>query len=77
MKQPLEEPQFPAGDNQSSDIYKSPAVIKYPFWQMTAQNENAVYACINMCMAIAPDEIERQSICIDADIGTVLSELIV
>ena len=52
-------------------------IIKYPFWQMTAQNENAVYACINMCMAIAPDEIERQSICIDADIGTVLSELIV
>lgn len=55
----------------------TPGIIKYPFWQMTAHNENAVYACINMGMAIAPDEIERQSICIDADIGTVLSELIV
>lgn len=55
----------------------TPGIIKYPFWQMTAQNENAVYACINMGMAIAPDEIKRQSICIDADIGMVLSELIV
>lgn len=55
----------------------TPGIIKYPFWQMTAQNENAVYACINTGMAIAPDEIERQSICIDADIGIVLSELIV
>ncbi len=55
----------------------TPGIIKYPFWQMTAQNENAVYACINMGMAITPDEIERQSICIDADIGIVLSELIV
>lgn len=53
----------------------TPAIIKYPFWQMTAQNKNAVYACINRGMAAAPDEIERQSICIDADIGMVLSEL--
>ena len=55
----------------------TPGIIKYPFWQMTAQNENAVYACINIGLAITPDEIERQSICIDADIGMVLSELIV
>lgn len=55
----------------------TPGIIKYPFWQMTAQNENAVYACINIDLAITPDEIERQSICIDADIGMVLSELIV
>ena len=53
----------------------TPGIIKYPFWQMTAQNKNAVYACVNLGMAIAPDEIERQSICIDADIGLVLSEL--
>ena len=55
----------------------TPGIIKYPFWQMTAQNENAVYACINIGLAITPDEIERQSICIDADIGMVLPELIV
>ncbi len=25
----------------------TPAIIKYPFWQMTAENQKAVYACIN------------------------------
>lgn len=54
----------------------TPAIIKYPFWQMTFQNENAVYVCINLGMAAAPSEIENQSICIDADIGNVLSKLI-
>lgn len=54
----------------------TPAIIKYPFWQMTAQNKNASYACVNLGMAIAPTEIENQSICIDADIGMVLSELL-
>lgn len=54
----------------------TPVIIKYPFWQMTAQNKNAVYACINLGMAVAPTEIEEQSICIDADIGRVMSELL-
>ena len=53
----------------------TPAIIKYPFWQMTAQNINAIYACINLGMAVCPVEIEQQSICIDDDIGNVLSEL--
>ncbi len=53
----------------------TPAVIKYPFWQMTAKNENATYTCINLGMAACPTEIEQQSICIDDDIGKVLSEL--
>lgn len=35
----------------------TPGIIKYPFWQMTAQNKNAVYACINLGMAVTPDEI--------------------
>ena len=26
----------------------TPVIIKYPFWQLTAQNKNAVYACINL-----------------------------
>lgn len=54
----------------------TPAIIKYPFWQMTAQNKNAVYACINLGMAAAPTEIEEQSVCIDADIGRVMPELL-
>lgn len=50
----------------------TPGIIKYPFWQMTAKNPKAVYLCINNGEAICPKEIERQSICINGDIGTVL-----
>ena len=53
----------------------TPAIIKYPFWQMTARNNHAVYACINLDMAVCPTEIAQQSICIDADIGMALSAL--
>ncbi len=53
----------------------TPAIIKYPFWQMTVQNVNATYSCLNLGMAVCPVEIEQNSICIDDDIGNVLSEL--
>ena len=53
--------------------YNTPIIIKYPFWQMTAKNPNATYACINQGQAVCPREIERQSICIDADVGDILS----
>ena len=55
--------------------YNTPVIIKYPFWQMTAKNPNAIYACINQGQAVCPQEIERQSICIDADIDTVLHKI--
>lgn len=53
--------------------YNTPGIIKYPFWQMTAENRNAVYVCVNFGEAVCPKEIETQSICIDGDIGKVLS----
>ena len=40
---------------------------------MTAKNPNATYACINQGQTACPQEIEKQSICIDVDIGTTLS----
>ena len=55
--------------------YNTPVIIKYPFWQMTAKNPNAIYACINRGQAVCPREIETQSICMDADIGQVLQSL--
>ena len=55
--------------------YNTPVIIKYPFWRMTAKNPNATYACINQGQAVCPREIERQSVCIDADIGQVLQSL--
>lgn len=53
----------------------TPGIIKYPFWQMTFQNTNAVYACINLSEAYCPAEINKQSICIAGDIGDILKKL--
>ena len=56
--------------------YNTPGIIKYPFWQMTAQNPNAVYACLNNGQAVCPGAIQRQSICIDGDAGILLQALL-
>ena len=53
--------------------YNTTVIIKYPFWQMTAKNPNAIYACINQGQAACPQEIKKQSICIDADVGYIVS----
>ena len=53
----------------------TPAIIKYPFWQMTYRNPMAVYACINLGEAYAPGEIAGRAICIDGDIGEVLKQV--
>ena len=55
--------------------YNTPGIIKYPFWQMTAKNPNAAYICINRGQAACPQKIERQSVCIDADIGDLLDKM--
>ena len=53
--------------------YNTPGIISYPFWQMTAANLKATYACINYSEAVCAKEIEKQ--CIDGDIGDVLYQL--
>ena len=55
--------------------YNTPVIIKYPFWQMTARNSGATYACINQGQAVCSQEIEQRSICMNADIGQVLQSL--
>lgn len=55
--------------------YNTPVIIKYPFWKMTAQNPNAVYACLNFGEAYSPDEIAEQSVLINGDIHEVLNNL--
>ena len=55
--------------------YNTPVIIKYPFWKMTVQNPNAVYACLNFGEAYAPDEIKEQSVLINGDIHEVLNNL--
>ncbi|WP_455492658.1 SIR2 family NAD-dependent protein deacylase [Eubacterium sp.] len=49
--------------------YNTPVIIKYPFWQMTAKNPNATYACVNNGQAVCPPEIRHKSICLDVDIS--------
>lgn len=56
--------------------YNTPGIIKYPFWQMTAENPKAIYACINDGQAVCPKEIEGQSICINGDIGERVTALL-
>ncbi len=52
--------------------YNTPVIIKYPFWKMTAQNKDAVYACINANDIEIPPEIRTKSICLKADIKDVI-----
>ena len=56
--------------------FNTPGIIKYPFWQITAKNPNAVYACINFNEAFCPEELEKKSICIGGDIAEVLWDMI-
>lgn len=53
----------------------TPVIIKYPFWQMTAKNPKAVYACVNYGQAFCPREIAAQSICLDGDIKQVFGDI--
>ena len=52
--------------------YNTPVIIKYPFWQMTAKNSKAVYACVNFGEAFCPKQIQSQAICINIDIHNFL-----
>lgn len=44
-------------------------------WMRRRKNPRAVYACINYEETMAPNEIKKQSICIDTDIGEALCGL--
>ena len=54
----------------------TPGIVKYPFWQMAAKNPRATYACVNYGEAVAPVEIDRRSILIDADAGSAIEALL-
>ena len=54
--------------------YNTPVIIKYPFWQMTVKNPNAIYACINQGQAVCPAEIRHKSICINDDISNIINK---
>ncbi len=53
----------------------TPSIVKFSFWRMVHEWQNAVYVCINLNEAYAPDEIRKKSICIRDDIKFVLNQL--
>lgn len=55
--------------------FNTPVIIKYPFWQMTVKNPNAVYVCVNFNEAFCPEELKDNSICINGDIAEVLRNI--
>ena len=53
----------------------SSSIIKEPFIQMTGEWRDAIYACVNQGEAFAPKDIEANAICINGNIGRIISEL--
>ena len=53
----------------------TPVIIKYPFWQMTRDQPEAIYACLNYDEAVCPEEIESRSIVIGGDSAEVIERL--
>lgn len=53
----------------------TPGIIKYPFWNLTAENPKAQYICVNAGEAVAPVRIAAQSVLIDADIKDFLDSI--
>lgn len=53
----------------------TPGIIKYPFWDFTAENPRAKYICVNYGEALVPKNIADQSIAIDADIKNFLAQI--
>lgn len=54
----------------------TPGIIKYPFWEMTAHNPKAEYACINAQTPYIPESIKDRSQVVVADIDRVLHTLV-
>ena len=53
----------------------TPAIIKYPFWKLTAQNKNATYVCVNSGEAECPHEIEDRAIVVKADVADLIDAM--
>lgn len=52
--------------------YNTPGIIKYPFWQRTLQNPRHL-RLPQRGQAATPQAIAGQSLCLDGDIGEILS----
>jgi NAD-dependent SIR2 family protein deacetylase len=53
----------------------TPSIIKYPFWNLTQKNKDALYVCVNYTDIYIPMEMEGQSLTIKEDIAKVIHDL--
>ena len=51
-------------------------IATYHFWQMTAKNPQATYACINYGESVCPEDIRNRSICLSGDAGYIIQDLL-
>ena len=63
------------GKPMSMNLRADDTFIEDEGWHRAAKNPNAFYSCINQGQAVCPPEIERQAVCIHADIGAVIAQL--
>lgn len=56
--------------------FNTPVIIKYPLWQMTSQNRNAVFATINYGEPYVHPAIADRSIAVNADIAQCVTQLL-
>lgn len=55
--------------------YNTPSIIKFPFWNMTAENANSSYVCVNLDTDYVPEAISDRAVCFAADIGATLNDI--
>ena len=53
----------------------TPAVIKYPFWKLTAQYPDFTYVCVNSGETECPKQIEDRAVIVNADIADLIDAL--
>lgn len=53
----------------------TPSIIKLPFWELTARNENVFYACLNREDSHAPEHLRGRSLYLQGDLAELLNML--
>ena len=53
----------------------TPSIIKLPFWELTAKNENVFYACLNRESAHRPEHLRERSLYLQGDLAETLAAL--
>ena len=53
----------------------TPSIIKLPFWELTAKNENVFYACLNREVSHSPEHLRGRSLYLQGDLAETLAAL--